>query len=389
MRAQRARNGAGLWSDDLTSDGITIDVVPPFLADVHGMPLPPEASSQVNITASIGHPTGTTLATAAGKSCSCTRAHETFVGAGAAAQCVCKAGFVRDAVGDCVACPFGWFKASTNGTTCAKCPHGTTSSAAGDSCVCFGDGNVFDLDAKACVCDAGYEASPTGGNACVACKWLDGFYKAQRGSGSNCSACPSDSVGLPNGAGCLCTSPLKVFDELLGVCVCAPGTWHNTSLAVQGTLQECVPCGPDAVATQPGSTSCTSCPAGTVRLGPSECGCAQPGAVLLDGSTCVCPAGTVPVNTTDASIECQPCGTAWHYAPEATPVSWAQSPPARGACTLCPPLREEESYFSTSGPSHIFASWSGVFGDALSGIRDYRVSCGVGFGGDNWHGILY
>ena len=202
-------------------------------------------------------------------------------------NCMCRAGYITNLTTNpfrCQACLPGTYSAAYNSSSCTGCQSGKygTSSVANTSdwgCTNCSVGLFSTGGQTACMaCGAGSYA-PMGTTTCVMCSrgtWANA-------SSSACTACS---------AGKYSTSPASSSSD---VCTaCSSGTYSTTVGALNAT--NCLPC-PAGGSSQPGSVTCSSCPANTFAdafSGLDKCTPCPANSSANSGSTandCLCSAG--------------------------------------------------------------------------------------------------
>lgn len=156
--------------------------------------------------------------------------------------------------------------------TCSACPENSVSVR----------GNT------ACACREGFSGSLSGATgSCQACG--PNKYQSQLRPISTCSSCPALSATLlgvtiaPDVTSCKCVP--GTFQDADGVCTPVPAGSYGD---VPGLLRP-VPCPPGTISTEPGATSCLSCPLSSSGIrGGTACACVPGYAGALDGISGKC-----------------------------------------------------------------------------------------------------
>lgn len=202
---------------------------------------------------------------------SSTTTGDTTTGADSITDCLCKAGYEADHLGDCVVCP------------------GTSDKfiVSDDACIQCGENQTLNSDLphqqSSCECNEGFTGTYLDCQACPT-----GSFKSTKGS-ANCVSC-ADHATTPTSAStsiaaCACEGPMWVPsetgpDEVGGTCqaACGPGETAQNNVCVpcsEGTyksvqgLEACTECVDPRNSSSPGATNAAhcSCPQGKIALG--------------------------------------------------------------------------------------------------------------------------
>jgi len=229
-----------------------------------------------------------------------------------ASQCACKPGYAVSDTNACVACPPGAFKEGTGDAACLLCPAGTNSSvqALANGTLCApcpaGSSTSSNPGAATCTqCQAGYFAQRGAGD-CMQC--LAGSWSNQ--GASECQACPAGTYGMPG------------FTAYVQACIpCVAGKYSNATMATSS--ETCLRC-PAGTYSSSGAGICIQCPANTFSEEASQaCFSCPANATATAGSGesgCVCAAGFARNAITG---NCDLCGAG----------TWATA--GNTACTRC------------------------------------------------------
>jgi hypothetical protein len=232
----------------------------------------------------------------------CPENSHSFAGASNQADCLCDAGYTflpansdNQLIGQCIACPAGYYKEEKGNANCLACAEHAHSVTASTT-------------KTACLCTSGYTGDD--GGPCTACSI--GKYKTSVGS-ETCVHCWPHSTNLAiasnNSLHCLCNAGYELIDTQCQKC--QPGSYKST-VSSESCNQHC----PSYSISAAGSTSildcecnsgyfgvaanaqCTACAAGTYKsqIGSSECLACTDNATTLsianvDTSDCLCKLG--------------------------------------------------------------------------------------------------
>lgn len=265
------------------------------------------------------------------------------VGSSSLADCICDAGFRRDA-DTCVACAAGTVQDGTDDSRCVTCAAGSyeVQHTVCEPCAAHSNSPP---GATACTCNAGYEDR---GGTCTACD--AGTYAPSQNStcqpcapstwtaslaSLSCAACPEHSGSTVTGStsvqSCVCAAG---YAGEAGECtICAAGTFHAA-----GTTT-CTSCGADTYSGADGATACLACGAdASAGSGATACTC-DPG-YTPSGLGCVpCAAGTAKATAGNATCAaCAPGSFSGAAATACTPCALNTYQDAAGAdaCLACP-----------------------------------------------------
>ena len=173
------------------------------------------------------------------------------------AGCVCQAGYSR--AGDrCVGCGPGFEKRKWGLETCSSCASGKYSEFTNASTQCIfcpeGKAGHRQGDETACrICSHGKYAYSLGNTACLVCP--TGSFNPLNESGS-CTSCPGGKAGTVTNA----------TSETTGCAIfCSPGTYSQPKNIYPYVFPtECVECAVGTYSSRYQSSSCTSCPSGSL-----------------------------------------------------------------------------------------------------------------------------
>lgn len=292
---------------------------------------------------------------------SCTLANaywDSSVPAGSAANCKCRPGSALvSLVSQCVACAKGYY--STNGTSCEKCPDGTTTASTGSlyASQCVGGAGslnaneVYDSQGAQRLCVPGsYRNSQQTCQVCTA-----GYtYGLEQ---SVCQTCPANSVSVARSSWSLATR----FEE---ACAC------NAGYAYNAVTNRCDACPSGYYKPSMGNFACTLCPASrtTTSLAATDIAqCVSSPKFRVLGASTVCNAG---YGLDASSLDCTAC----------LPGSYK---PVIGnsSCTACVPFSSPNGASTGKLPSDSCVCVSGFGGIATlqacvpCSVKSYGPEC--------------
>eukprot|EP00741_Cyanophora_paradoxa_P020425 tig00021254_g19716.t1 len=263
-----------------------------------------------------------------------------FSAGGAVEGCTaCPAGFVPTQAADsCKPCPTGTFQAAAKGP-CQQCPLGTAALTEGTVAYPSDDG-------RECIpCAEGTYMKIRGG-VCDVCP--ENSIAAERGQGSNCTACPPGTVSSADRRSCMSCPPAQYRSASLSSCTrCPEGTYAEG----YGSA-ECTHCLPGFVS-RPDRLGCSPCPAGTAPGANRTCAACPPRTYADAAATASCKACPSGYESSGDAHSCVACRAGWHLPFGASTCAEcpANSISADAASTSCS-VRPSLALDSFAGRSH-------------------------------------
>ena len=244
-------------------------------------------------------------------------------------------GVAQTSPATCKPCPAGQYQGDEGQAECLTCPANHYSGTGASGCEPCLQHSSSVGGAAFCACDEGY-FSPTGGSTTTACTACPPNSTSVAGSiRCACSRGHYSADGLATAAGCA-PCPINTYSEIDGTgstrCVDCPAGYATNGTAAQSSawacvacergsyrasnMEHCTLCAPNTFSSAAGSSSCTSCPAGTTTAGAagstSSLACLKcPPGTASSGQGADCAA--CPVNTfankgaLAGSTSCEPC----------------------------------------------------------------------------------
>ena len=203
---------------------------------------------------------------------------------------ICKAGYTKNNIGECVRCAAGKYKAEIGNVACTDCGAGKFSITSGETaeitcsaCTANSDAPAGSDDGSDCTCNAGYWGPAMGFTdtslTCTPC--VAGKYRTTTGATTItlCLECPAGKY-QGNDAASACTD-------------CAPGTF--SAAEGQSSVGTCIPCyaSTDSSTVEGGGAAHTGCVC--------KAGYHQNAAPIAAGSTMTCTVSSPSLSPTHCS----------------------------------------------------------------------------------------